>query len=108
MSFASMLNKTCTLEVCARNKNAKTGEVTCEWRVLAARVKCRLRTRSYAEKINSEARFQHSSYALYLEYTDINPALTRVVIDGKIYKVTGAVDMGGGEEYLCLYLERWD
>jgi len=42
---------------------------------------------------------------LYLEYLELDTALTRIICDGQIYRVTGQLNMGGGHEYLCLYLE---
>ncbi len=105
MSFASMLNKTCDVELCLREEDKTTGEEKYIWTAQHLGVKCRLRNRTYAERISSDARYQHAGYALYLEYLKIDPLKARVYIDEQYYKVTGAVDMGGGEDYLCLYLE---
>ncbi|WP_424244677.1 head-tail adaptor [Elusimicrobium posterum] len=105
MSFASLLNTVCDLEITKPEQQNSTGENKDNWEVLYRNVKCRLRNRSVDERVSSTAKYMNSTHALYTEYLKINPAITRAVIKDKVYNITGILNMGGGHEYLCLYLE---
>ena len=105
MSFTSLLNRRCDVETAVKTQSPLTGEVTTAWTPLYHNVKCRMRTRSDAEKQNGSSEYQVSTHVLYLEYLELDTALTRIICDGQIYRVTGQLNMGGGHEYLCLYLE---
>lgn len=106
MSFDSLLDHVCALEFCVRFYDEETGEEKYEWYTASDNVKCRLRHRGNAERINGDAQYRHASYVLYLRHIDVDPVKTRVVIEGKRYKVIGAVDMGSEGIYACLYIER--
>ena len=109
MSFKSMLNKQCVLETASRAHDNDTGEISPVWSALRTNLKCRLRSRSFAERITSGAQYVNSTHVLYIEYIEqleLGSAQTRVLLDGVYYEVIGASGMGGEAKYLCLYLER--
>jgi head-tail adaptor len=108
MSFKAMLNRTCDIESASFSENAATGEKRYLWAPWKSGVKCRLRNRAANERITGSAEYQTSSHALYLEFLRLDKTAARIVLDEKIYKITGVIDMGGSGEYLCLYLEKWD
>ncbi|MGB2579691.1 head-tail adaptor [Elusimicrobium simillimum] len=105
MSFTSLLNKTCNIEICTKTQCPVTGEIKNTWHTLYNNIKCRIRTRSADERISSYNEYKLSTHAMYLEYLKLDDALTRIVLDGEIYHIKGQLNMGGGHEYLCLYLE---
>jgi len=105
MSFLSLLNRACTVETAVKTQNPVNGETTLQWTPAYQNIKCRIRTRSADEKKNSSSEYSVSTHAMYLEYLQLDCALTRIICDGKTYRVTGQLNMGGGHEYLCLYLE---
>ncbi|ACC98636.1 phage head-tail adaptor [Elusimicrobium minutum Pei191] len=105
MSFTSLLNKVCDIEISLQEQSLTTGEVKRAWQPFYKGIKCRLRTRSSAEKITGFSQYKHSTHVLYLEFLNIEEKTSRIIIEGKIYHITGQLNMGGGHEYLCLYLE---
>lgn len=105
MSFSSLLNRRCTVETAVKTQNPINGEIILQWAPMYQNIKCRIRTRTAEERKNSSSEYMVSTHAMYLEYLKLDAALTRIICDGQTYRVTGQLNMGGGHEYLCLYLE---
>lgn len=106
MSFKNLLNKTCDIEVLSFNGQLQGGQRKEVYTTFASALPCRLRTRNAAEKNFSSPEYQHAAYSLYLEYLALPKGRLRVKIGSSYYPVSGCLNMGGAERFLCLYLEK--
>ena len=106
MSFKHLLNKTCDIEVLSFNGQFEGGQRKEVYTVFAAALPCRLRTRNTTEKRLSSPQYQQAAYSLYLEYLPLPKGSLRVKIGNSYYLVSGRLNMGGTERFLCLYLEK--
>lgn len=107
MSFKSLLNKTCDIEVLSFESCLITGQKIESWSVLFTAVPCRLRSRAVSERKYSDPEYQKSTHALYIPCRKFAKKTLRIVLEGEVYSVVGHIDMGGKDKYLCLYIERY-
>lgn len=105
MSFKSLLNKVCDIELISFSPDA-SGAQNPSYAKLHANIPCRLRTRSTWERRYGDPAYQKSTHSLYMAFLNLTPSTIRVVLENEAYNVTGAADLGGAQRYLCLYLER--
>jgi len=109
MSFRSMLNKVCDIEEQSLYTSAADGEQQQTWQPLYTGVPCRLRARAVSERKYGPASYQKATHALYTENKKFKKgAVLRVVLDDYFYEVSGRINLGGEDKYLCLYVERCD
>lgn len=105
MSFKSLLNTVCDIELISLSVSAQ-GEQQESYTKLYTSVPCRLRARSVWERRYSDPAYQKSTHSLYLESLNITAGKVRIVMENVPYNVVGVTDMGGAGRYQCLYLER--
>ncbi len=106
MSFKSLLNRTCDIELVSFGVCDGFGGRTEEKQTLFTALPCRLRTRNSGEKRYSSPEYQYATHSLYLEYVKLPKGRLRVKTGGLYYEVCGRIELGGAQKYLCLYLER--
>ncbi len=105
MSFKSLLNKVCDIELISLSVSPQ-GEQQESYTKLYNALPCRLRARSVWERRYGDPAYQKSTHSLYLEGINITAGKVRIVMENAPYNVVGVTDMGGAGRYLCLYLER--
>ena len=105
MSFESLLNKTCTVQLQSTAVNAQTGEKQHSWSDLASNVACRLRMRSANELLSQGSEYVKSTHVMYMKYRQLSPIEHRIVIDGDTYNIIGTSDMGSEGKYVAVYAE---
>ncbi|MDR0953638.1 MAG: hypothetical protein LBM71_05650 [Elusimicrobiota bacterium] len=112
MSFKSLLNKTCVIEVLSTTPCPSSGQPLESWLAAFSGVKCRLRSRSVSERRYGAVEYQKSTHALYTAFLNLGANNStslkrkRVLLEGVYYNVVGFIDMGGRDKCLCFYLER--
>lgn len=106
MSFKNLLNQTCDIEVLSFDGQLEGGQRKEVYTVFAAALPCRLRVRNATEKRFSSPEYQQAAYSLYLQYLLLPKGRLRVKIGNNYYPVSGRLNMGGAERFLCLYLEK--
>ena len=107
MSFKSMLNKVCDIEISSLSATVPDGGQRQNWAALYSGAPCRLRSRAVSERRYGDVNYQKATHALYTAAKKFpKKAVLRVLCEGKYYDVVGRLDLGGADKYLCLYLER--
>jgi len=109
MSFKSMLNKLCDIEMSTLSNVAPHGRQHQKWVALVRNVPCRLRGRNVSERRYGDVNYQKATHALYTMTRKFTAGtILRIVCEGRYYDVIGRLDLGGADKYLCFYLERYE
>lgn len=106
MSFKTLLNRICDIELLCLGAADSFGSRAEEWQNICSSLPCRLRTRNAGEKRFASPEYQYATHSLYLEYLKLPKGRLRVKTGGIYYEVCGGIELGGAQKYLCLYLER--
>lgn len=107
MSYDSLLNITCTIEVNTQTQNATTGEMTNSWATYASGVRCRLDQASGSGEIRvPNDLLSKVSHVLFLHYrTDLTEFLYRIDIGGTKYNIMRINNAGGQGHHTEILLE---
>ncbi|WP_428897821.1 phage head-tail adaptor [Parelusimicrobium proximum] len=108
MMSSALFNTTCIIEKQNTAFSEENGEQAVSWEEVCADVKCRLRNRSYSERISGVSEYQYSSHVLYMPYRELGREKVRIKINEQLYKVIGISDMGTAKKIICMYLERYE
>lgn len=108
MSFASLLNDTCTIYKRVKNVDEETEQLSYELTPIYSNVKCALQHGGGTFDRTGRLARENNTDRLYLfPITGISKMETVVEVRGNKYRVREIVDMGGREMYLRLDLERY-
>lgn len=106
MSFDSLLNTTCTIEVKTKTQDTTSGEMVDSWVNHATSVKCRLDQAKGGEIRKADDVFVKTTHMLFLEYrTDLDENNYRIVIGSRTYNILLVRDAGGEARHTELDLE---
>lgn len=106
MSYNSLLNTTCTIQVATKAVNATTGEVTKSWATHATLVPCRLDQARGAEIRKADNVYIKATHMLFILYrTDLNEKDYRIVIGSNTYNILLVRQAGGMTNHTELDLE---
>lgn len=90
MSFDSLLNRRCTIEVKTSTQNADSGQMIESWGVLLSAIKCRLDIKSGGKIVGAESVYEKASHILFMR-KPASVVLTtedyRIDIDGDKYEI---------------------
>jgi len=113
MSFESLLNRRCNIEVATRTQDADSGQMLDTWGVLLPGVACRLNIKSGGKIVGPEAIYEKVSHILFMRRPfgiDLNTKSHRIDIDGEKYSILLVNDVYGQRNisHLELYLKKVD
>lgn len=107
MSFDSLLNTTCTIEVNTKSQHATTKEWTDSWANHATLVRCRLDMASGAGEVRIPNDIRSKvTHLLFLKYrTDLDEFDYRIDIGGTKYNIMRISQAGGTTHHTEIFLE---
>ena len=110
MSFARLLNDTCTIYNRVQAVDEDTGEQVYKLQPVAEQVKCALQHSGGGLDRTSRLAQENSSARLYMLPSKVTISKMETVIEvrGNKYRVREIMDMGGRKKYTRLDLERYN
>lgn len=106
MSFAGLLNTTCTIQKCTYTQNATSREMSESWANDATGVKCRLTGARGGRRDGDRDTVYEATHTLFLEYrTDIDWSTRRIVVGSITYTIVTVIDAGGAGHHTELGLK---
>jgi len=113
MSFESLLNRRCNIEVATRVQDTDSGQMIDSWGVLLAGVACRLDVKSGGKVVGPDAIYEKVSHILFMRRPfgiDLDTKTHRIDVDGGKYSILLVNNVYGQSNisHLELYLVKVD
>ena len=106
MSYAGLLNTTCTIEKATSSVDSTSREKTKAWASYVTNVDCRLDQASGGEVRTANDIYTRATHLLFLAYrTDLDNKDYRIVVGSNAYSILNVRKAGGMEHHTELDLE---